>query len=283
MTIRHGGDPGESGYAGEPDVASLNKTEETRNSPYVTAFGRGLSVIRCFSANSSSLTIAEVARLSGLNRATARRFLYTLEAHEYVGNAGGKFFLRPRVLELGYAYLSSLEIGEVFQQALQELAETLNETCSAGVLDGHDVAIVARAQPAEPRVLSLAFSIGARFPAYLTSVGRVLLAELTDEELEKYLSSVQLRRETEHTIAEREDLHHEILKVRAAGYCTLDQEIELGLRAIAVPLRREGKPTMAVGTAAHASRVSMTELHDKILPALKSTASSIEDLLRLRH
>jgi IclR family transcriptional regulator, pca regulon regulatory protein len=279
VTIRHNGE----GVGSEVESDASTETEETRNSPYVTAFGRGLSVIRCFSANSPSLTIAEVARLSGLNRATARRFLYTLEAHEYVGNAGGKFFLRPRVLELGYAYLSSLDIGEVFQQAIQELAERLHETCSAGVLDGNDVAIVARAQPAEPRVLTLAFSIGTRFPAYLTALGRVLLAQLTNEELDKYLSSVQMRRETQHTISEREDLHHEILRVRAAGYCTLDQEIELGLRAIAVPLRREGKPAMAVGTAAHASRVSMTELHDETLPALKSTASGIEDLLRLRH
>ena len=183
------------------------------------------------------LTIAEVAKAAGLNRATARRFLHTLEADGYAGSENGRYSL-PRVLELGYAYLSSILVDRLVHRQLLQLADQLHESCSAGVLDGHDVVFVERAQTSHPRVMTLALHVGTRIPAYLTALGRVLLAELPDNRLDEYLRTTELRKETENTVSDPAELRAQILGVRAKGYFIMDQEIELGIRAAAVPVRR---------------------------------------------
>jgi IclR family transcriptional regulator, pca regulon regulatory protein len=249
---------------------------------YVTAFGRGLEVIRCFSGAQPARTIAEVARAAGLNRATARRFIHTLEAEGYVRAENGRYALRPRALELGYAYLSSIAVDEVVQRHLLDLAERLRESCSAGVLDGGDIVFVARAQTSYPRVMTLALTVGARIPAYLTALGRVLLAELPDDQLAGYLRTAELRRNTAHTITDPTRLRQELVAVRAGGYCVMDQEIELGVRAAAVPVHRPGRPALAISVAAHASRESVAAIEANYVPALREAAREIENLPRTR-
>jgi IclR family pca regulon transcriptional regulator len=264
-------------------AAGAEAAEDDARGGYVTAFGRGLAVIRCFSRTQPALTIAEVARTAGLNRATARRFLHTLEAEGYVRAENGRYALRPRVLELGYAYLSSMAIDEFLQHQLVALAERLHESCSAGVLDGHDVVFIARAETSYPRVMTLALTVGARVPAYLTALGRVLLAELPDDQLADYLRTAELHKETARTVADPAKLHQEIMSVRRTGCCLMDQEIELGVRAAAVPVRRPGKPAIAISAAAHASQESTESIEANFLPALRETAGEIESAGRFRN
>ncbi len=243
---------------------------------YVTALGRGLAVVRCFSRAQPTLTIAEVARAAGLNRATARRFLYTLEAEGYVTAENGRFSLRPRALELGYAYLSAISVDQRLQRRLVTLAERLHESCSAGVLDGHDVVFVARAETTYPRIMTLALKVGARLPAYLTALGRVLLAQLPDDELDAYLRTAEFHKETARTITDPAQLRDTLVTVRRTGYCTMDQEIEPGIRAAAVPVHRAGRPLLAISAATHASRQSMETIETKFVAALSAAAADIE-------
>jgi IclR family pca regulon transcriptional regulator len=256
--------------------------EEDHSETYVTAFSRGLAVIRCFSKANPVLTIAEVAKASGLNRATARRFLHTLEADGYAGSENGRYSLRPRVLELGYSYLSSISVDRLVHKQLLQLADQLHESCSAGVLDGHDVVFVARAQTSHPRVMTLALHVGTRIPAYLTALGRVLLAELPDEELDTYLSTTELHKETANTVSDPAELRAQILGVRAKGYCIMDQEIEIGIRAAAVPVRRPDGPVVAISVASHASRHSLSYIETNFVPGLQETGAALERLLSLR-
>lgn len=262
-------------------ATTTDAVEDSRT--YVTAFGRGLAVIRCFSESRPTLTIAEVAKATGLNRATARRFLHTLEADGYVLNDNGRYSLRPRVLELGYAYLSSISVDDMVQSQLQELAEKVRESCSAGVLDGHDVVFVVRARTSYPRVMTLALSVGARIPAYLTALGRVLLSQLDDEALDAYLETAEFHKETANTISDPDQLRSELLRIREAGWCVMDQEIEIGVRAAAVPVRRSGRPPMAISIASHASREPLESMQTNFVPPLLDTAKELEHLLKLRN
>jgi IclR family pca regulon transcriptional regulator len=256
--------------------------EEEHSETYVTAFSRGMAVIRCFSATNPVLTIAEVAKAAGLNRATARRFLHTLEADGYAGSENGRYSLRPRVLELGYAYLSSIAVDRLVHRQLLQLADQLHESCSGGVLDGHDVVFVERAQTTHPRVMTLALHVGTRIPAYLTALGRVLLAELTDDQLDEYLRTTVLRKETANTVSDPDELRAHILGIRARGYCIMDQEIEIGIRAAAVPVRRPEGPRLAISVASHASRHSLSYIEANFVPPLQDTAAGLEKLFSLR-
>jgi IclR family pca regulon transcriptional regulator len=263
--------------------SGTSASDQDPRSAYVSAFGRGLAVIRCFSQSQPTLTIAEVARAAGLSRATARRFLHTLETDGYATNENGRYRLRPTILELGYSYLSTMSVDQIFQSELHELAEKLHESCSAGVLDGHDVVFVARARTSFPRIMTLALSVGTRIPAYLTALGRVLLAELSDTDLDRYLETATLHRETDRTITDPGQLREVIADVRRRGCCIMDQEIEVGVCALAVPVRQPNRPTMAISVAAHASRTSVESMERDYLPALRATGAEIERILRMKN
>ncbi|MFL6129174.1 MAG: IclR family transcriptional regulator C-terminal domain-containing protein [Mycobacteriales bacterium] len=248
---------------------------------YVQSLDRGLAVIRCFSRDTPRLTIADVARETGLTRAAARRFLHTLETLGYVGSSAGQFYLRPRVLELGYAYLSSISVAEVAQEHLIALAEKLHESCSASVLDGPDLVYIARAQT--NRIMTIALAVGTRLPAYATSMGRVLLAALDEPDLEAYLRSVQLRPLTDRTVTDADRLRSELADVRRQGYALIDQELELGVRSVAVPVHdAAGRVIAAVNATAHASRIRLDSLRKVFLPALQRAAAEIDADLRVR-
>ena len=253
-----------------------------RGGEYVQSLDRGLAVIRCFSARAPRLTIADVARETGLTRAAARRFLHTLESLGYVGSSGGQFYLRPRVLELGYAYLSSISVAEIAQEHLIAIAEELHESSSASVLDGHDIVYVARAQT--NRIMTIALAVGTRLPAHATSMGRVLLAALPGPALEEYLSTVRLTRLTERTVTDPERLRAEISEVRQRGFCVIDQELELGVRSVAVPVHdADGRTVAAVNASAHAARVRLDTLQKVFLPRLREAARQIDADLAARR
>jgi len=258
-------------------------SEETRTAPrssdYVQSLERGLAVIRAFDAEHRELTLSEVARATGLTRAAARRFLLTLVQLGYVHSGGGRFSLRPRVLELGFAYLSSLSLPEVAQPHMEELVATINESSSISVLDGTEIVYVARVPTR--RIMSITLAVGTRLPAYATSMGRVLLAALPDAELEERLDRIDVRPLTKRTVKDRDALRRILEVVGRQGYAVVDQELEEGLRSAAVPIRdASGRVVAALNVSVHASRASMHALRtDFLRPALKA-AEGIEGELR---
>jgi IclR family pca regulon transcriptional regulator len=246
-----------------------------RDSDFVQSLDRGLAVIRAFGPDRERLSLSEVARATGLTRAAARRFLLTLVKLGYVRSDGREFSLRPKVLELGYAYLSGLALPEVAEPHLEDLSARLHESSSISVLDGHYIVYVARV--ATKRIMTVAISVGTRFPAYAASMGRVLLAGLPPEELERYLAEATFEAFTERTITDPDRLRQIVAQVRRDGYSIIDQELEHGLRAIAVPIRdSSGTVTAAVNVSAHASRLTTDAMRTQLLPALLETAHNIE-------
>jgi IclR family transcriptional regulator, pca regulon regulatory protein len=246
-----------------------------RGPHFVQSLERGLAVIRSFDAAAPELTLSEVARAAGLTRAAARRFLLTLVDLGYVRTDGRLFALSPRVLELGYAYLSSLSLPEVAEPHLERLASEVHESSSVSVLDGGDVVYVARVPTS--RIMTVAINVGTRFPAYATSMGRVLLAGLPADELDDYLARAALTRLTPRTATSATALRAEIERVRAQGWALVDQELEVGLRAVAAPIRdRTGRVVAAVNVSAHASRTSLDTMRRDLLPPLLAAAARIE-------
>ncbi|WP_125775431.1 IclR family transcriptional regulator [Antribacter gilvus] len=247
---------------------------------FVQSLERGLAVIRAFGAERPSLTLSEVARETGLSRASARRFLHTLVDLGYVSSDGRAFALRPRVLDLGYAYLSSLTLPEVAQPHLERLAEVVTESSSVAVLDGTEIVYVARV--ATHRIMSASIRVGTRFPASATSMGRVLLASLPAERLDAFLSEAPLAPLTSRTITDPAVLRAELGRVREQGWALVDQELEEGLRSVAAPLRdTSGRVVAAVNVSAPVRRGGVDDIVADILPALLQAAKDIEEDLVL--
>ena len=247
----------------------------SQDGDYVQSLERGLSVIRAFDADHPQLTLSEVAAATGLSRAAARRFLHTLVRLGYMYNSNGRFSLRPRILELGYAYLSSLTLPEVAMPHLEELVEQVRESSSVSELDGEDVVYIARVPT--KRIMTVAISVGTRFPAYATSMGRVLLADMPDEWLDGYLSHVSLHHFTGHTITSPGELRQELRKIRARGWALVDQELEEGVRSIAAPVRdADGKAIAAVNISTHAGRRTLDGIVGDLLSPLLATTERIE-------
>jgi IclR family pca regulon transcriptional regulator len=245
-----------------------------RSPDFVQSLERGLSVICAFDRGRPELTLSEVAVATGVTRAAARRFLLTLTELGYVRNDGRFFSLSPRVLELGYAYLSSLTLPEVAEPHLESLVAEVSESSSVSVLDGDDIVYVARVPVS--RIMTVAISVGTRFPAYATSMGRVLLAGLSDTDLEAHLQGLVVERLTPRTVTSSKALRAEIQRVRAQGWALVDQELEEGLRAVAAPIRdRAGRTMAAVNVSAHASRTSLESMRRDLVPPLLAAAARI--------
>ena len=238
---------------------------------------RGIAVIQVFSRERPALTLSEVARMTGITRATARRILLTLEEVGHVRSDGRLFSLTPRVLSLGWAYLSSLNLWETAQPLMEELSERTNESCSAATLDLPDVVYVAR-MPTR-RIMTISLGVGSRLPAHCTSIGRVLLAGLPDDVLDAFLADAELEAFTERTFTDRARLRVAIDTVRAEGWALVDQELEIGLRSISAPLRVGGATIAAINLAAAAPRVPVDELRGVMLPELRRTAELISAAL----
>jgi IclR family pca regulon transcriptional regulator len=245
-----------------------------RDTDFVQSLERGLAVICTFDRTHPELTLSEVAAGTGTTRATARRFLLTLCRLGYVRTDGRYFSLTPRVLELGYAYLSALSLPEVAEPHLEALVAEVNESSSVSVLDGTDVVYVARVPVS--RIMTVAISVGTRFPAYATSMGRVLLAGLSTADLEAYLSALKALPLTGRTVTTAAGLRAEVTKVRGQGYALVDQELEEGLRSVAAPIRdRSGAVVAALNISAHASRTSLETMRRTLVPPLLAAAARI--------
>ncbi|HEX6424702.1 MAG TPA: IclR family transcriptional regulator C-terminal domain-containing protein [Acidimicrobiales bacterium] len=247
---------------------------------HVQSLERGLSVIRCFDADHARLTLTDVSNRTGLTRATARRLLLTLEALGYVSTNGRHFSLTPRVLDIGYAYLSSLNVQQIAQPFLEALSEEVNESVSITVLDGADIIYVARVPT--KRIMTISLGLGSRLPAYCTSMGRVLLAELTTDQLRAIVPE-RLEPHTERTIRSRDALETELATVRRQGWALVDEELEIGLRSLAAPLRDAGgRAIAAMNVSTHAGRTSTDEIHATMLPAVLRTAREVSEALAKR-
>lgn len=257
----------------EPDVEPHRPVES------VQSLERGLAVIRAFSQRNPRMTLSAVAKETGLTRATVRRFLHTLVSLGYTATDGREFWLRPRVLELGYAYLSSISLPELATPHLKQLVDLVNESSSVSVLDGDEIVYVARVPTR--RIMTVAISVGTRFPAYATSMGRVLLAGQPAERVDEILGGAAIERLTPNTLTSVAKLRAEIDRVRKQGWAMVDQELELGLRSIAAPIRdARGRTIAAVNVSASATQGAAADVRDRLLPDLLETAAQIEHDVR---
>jgi IclR family pca regulon transcriptional regulator len=249
-------------------------------SGYVQSLARGLAVIRAFDESHPEMTLSEVARATELSRAAARRFLHTLVQLGYVWTDGRTFALTPRVLELGFSYLSSVSLPEIAQPHLERLVAEIHESASVSVLDGEDIVYVARVPTS--RIMTVSINIGTRFPAYATSMGRAMLAHLPEPELDQYLERVRLAPLGPHTLTTVESLRAELARVKTQGWALVDQELEAGLRSIAVPVHDKAhRVVAAINVSSHASRTSLYHARKVLLPPLRDTAARIEADLRV--
>lgn len=246
----------------------------TGETPNVQSLVRGLSVIRTFNADRPRQTLAQVAEATGLARATARRFLHTLVGIGYAGTDGTTFWLTPRVLELGYSYMSGLGLPAIAQPRLEELSRQVGESSSLSVLDGPDIVYVNRV-PVR-RIMTVSITIGTRFPAYATSMGRVLLSGLNPDQLDEYFEITELVALSPTTIHDEARLREEIARVRDQGWAIVDQELEPGLRSLAAPVHStEGAIVAAVNISTQTAVHDLDELHRVFLPPLIDTARQI--------
>lgn len=242
---------------------------------FVTALASGLDVILAFDDNHPRMTLSEVAARTDMNRARARRFLLTLHALGYVRKDQRYFELAPRVLQLGYAFLSANNYRSVIQQVLEDITAESGESSSLGVLDGHEITYVARSASRQ-RLLAITLSVGTRLPAAYTSMGRVLLAQFSDTELDRWLKDVKLEAHTDKSITDSVELRKAILEVRQQGYAIVDQELDSGLRSLAVPsFDAHGQLIGAINISTNAARVELDTLLRQYLPMLQEKARVI--------
>lgn len=241
----------------------------------VRSLGRGLEVLGILSDSERPLSLAEIARLAATTRATARRLLLTLERIGYVATDGPTFWLRPKVMELGDAYLDGLGLPRLAHPHLAALAERVRDTCSLTVLDGDTVVYVDRVKA--PRMMTVNIAIGTRLPAYAMSSGRVLLADLPANELAAFLDGLHAEKITGRTRTAPDELASVVSRARQDGYAITDQELDPALRSVAAPIRGpDGRAVGAVNVATHVTRTTLEQLRDEVLPELLATTRAIE-------
>ena len=261
-----------------PESQTTEPTGSKRDPSYVEAFARGLRVIRAFGEGRESMTLADIAKLTDLPRATVRRSLFTLGHLGYVADDGRQFRLTPKVLSLGYAYLSSTPLPRVILPALEMVSEQLSESCTAAILDGPDIVYVARS--ATKRIMSVGLAVGSRLPAYCTSLGRALLAYEPVERQQAILAAGILKPLTPKTVTDPQALLGMFRQVARQGYAYVDEELELGLRSIAVPVTNAtGHVVAAINVSTQASRVSEETMCTTMRLSLVQAANSVRSSL----
>ncbi|MDL2401395.1 IclR family transcriptional regulator [Rhizobium mayense] len=250
-----------------------------RETDFVSGFAKGLKTIEAFGETRQKLSIAEASKLTGLDRATVRRSLLTLAELGYADYDGKFFTLTPKILRLGHAYLSATALPTIIQPYLDQLSERAGQSASASVLDDTEVVYIARAS--QRRVMSINLTPGSRLPAYCASMGRVLLSALPESEARAVLARTELKANTPHTKTDREELMAEFRRVRAQGYAVIDQELEIGLCSIAVPVTNDrGLTVAAINIGAPAAYVTAADMAERYLPLLRETQSMLRQLLR---
>jgi IclR family pca regulon transcriptional regulator len=264
--------------AAMPKLKRPTDAESRGATDFVESLDRGLRVLEMFGGSQQPMTLSDLAKAVDLPRATARRILFTLERAGFVATDGKLFRLTPRVLVLASSYLASNHVVSVLQPALDRLSAEAQEISSMAILDGDDAVFIARASPT--RIFSAGLDIGYRLPAFCTSVGRVLLSRLADDELAAALGRMNLLQLTPFTVTEKKLLLKTIIADRAKGYSLVDREAEPGFRSISVPVRRyDGTIVAAINMGAHVDRVSSAEMVERFLPRLREAAASVKALL----
>lgn len=250
-----------------------------QNSEYLSTLERGLSVLRAFNHSRPEMQLSEVAAATGLNPAVARRCLNTLVHLGYVAQHGRRFLLRPEVLVFGSAFLASMNIEQVAGPHLQAVRDETGDSSSMAVLSGHDILYLAHVST--NRRIRLGASVGTRFPAYATSLGKVLLAYQDDAAIDAYLAAAALEPLTEHTITSTATLKKRLREVRAQGYDSAQDELDYGIVSVAVPVfDTDRQIAAAINCSTSTTRISRDELVKARLPLLLRAAREIEDALR---
>ena len=279
--IKHAPQAGAAENADQQEERELTIAEQIdalTDPSFMTSLARGLAVVQAFSDSRKPQTIAQISQKTGIPRAAVRRCLFTLQQLGYVDAELNNFSLRPKVLTLGYSYLSSTPLTVSSQPYLNAISRDLGESCSIAVLDDGEVLYVARS--AASRVMSVALNTGSRLPAYCTSLGRVMLAYLAPEQLDAYFARAKLRPMTDKTVTNQKRLREILAGVRQDGYAINDEELELGLRSIAVPVRgASGQVVAALNVGAQAGRVSVERMREEFLPVLLRGAQELSVLL----
>jgi len=259
----------------------VSRRNADSNKEFIQGLERGFAIIQVFGADARELTITDVAERTSLPRAVARRYLFTLRDLGYVVQRAQLFALTPRILDLGFTYLSTIDVADVAQPFMEEIASTLHESCSAAVLDGQDIVYVARVQA--KRIMSINLVVGSRLPAHATSMGKVLLAHLSPEELDAFLAAASLRALTPRTVTRAAALRKVLDGVRQRGWAFSDQESEMGVRTVAAPLyNHSNQITAALNISAHAARFSMRDMERRCLPLVLEGARRISQALGAR-
>tara|TARA_R110000824_G_scaffold288508_2_gene476512 strand:+ start:82172 stop:82978 length:807 start_codon:yes stop_codon:yes gene_type:complete len=245
---------------------------------YVTSLARGLAVIRCFDKDHRKLTLTEVAGRAELARATARRFLHTLNSLGYVESDGKLFWLSPRVLNLGFAYLSSQPLVDLIQPYIREVSDNTGESCSVSVLDLPDIVYIARSLTQQ--IMSVSLNIGTRLPALNTSMGRILLAALDDDKISEFICKETIKKYTNQTITETSSIFNEIVSSRKLGYSLVCEELEIGLTSVSVPIvNKQGKAVAAINISSQPHKMNKKRLKEELLPNLQAAARKISEVL----
>ncbi|MBZ9601032.1 IclR family transcriptional regulator [Phyllobacterium chamaecytisi] len=249
-----------------------------RETDFISGFAKGLSVIEAFDAANPRLSITDISRITGLERATARRCLLTLAQLGYADYDGKFFSLSPRILRLGHSYLTATPLPRLLQPFLDQLSEKTGESASASVLDGNEIVYIARAS--HKRVMSINLNPGSRLPAYCSSMGRVLLAAMNEGDAKSILENSNRKANTPNTKTTIADLMAELQLIREQGYAVIDQELEIGLCSIAIPVRNmRGTTIAALNVGAQAPRVTVDEMVATYLPVMQSTRDTLAGLL----
>jgi IclR family pca regulon transcriptional regulator len=248
---------------------------------FVQSLERGLDVIRSFNEECPRQSLSEVARRTGYSRASCRRLLFTLETLGYVGVDGREFFLQPRILDIGYSFLTSLPFRDIVEPFIQDLSDKVRESVSVSVLDGSDIVFVSRV--AASRIMTLSLSVGSRLPAYCTSTGRVLLAAMPVAEQKRHLGSTPLVALTKFTLHRESDILTELEKVAKRGWSLNDQELEIGLRSVAAPIRDSiGRTVAAINISTPVGRTNLKQLREELVPQLLATTQRVNSILAKR-
>jgi len=257
-------------------MQSENQSRSDKSAPrgadFVGAVSRAMSVLECFTSDDAvakhgRLTLTETAKLTGLSRATARRFLLTLNELRYIDTDGKQFWVTPKLVNLTRGFIMPSGLGKNSAAILKELTEKLDESASVGILDGGEIVYIERCEVR--RILDQRIVNGTRLPAACTSIGRVLLAGLPDKDLHRWLQAHPLKSMTEHSITDPKIFWDEILRVRQQGFAVVDQELEIGIRSIAVPIKSPADRTIAaLNSSTIAARTSIETLEREFLPKL---------------
>lgn len=267
--------PGSNAPSAAPLTPSAQIDANGGDPNFMTSLARGLAVIQAFTQRQRELTVSQISARTGFSRAAVRRCLYTLARLGFAATDDSRHFhLRPRVLALGHSYISSMPLAAMAQPILENVSQSLHESCSIAALDKTEIIYIARANVT--RIMSIDLGVGSRLPAFCTSMGRILIADLPADNFEEFLARVEFKRYTERTVPNSEKLRQILRLVRRNEYCIVDQELESGLRSLAVPIRDSvGRVVAALNVGTHAQRVSIQELQNRFLPQLRAAAQEL--------